>query len=531
MVVDTLHRSHRLHRFIAVAGIAALLSLGAARAGVMNPIPGDPVTIDTGKVAGTVLESGVHAYLGIPYAAPPVGNLRWHAPQPVKPWGGVFNAETMGKACAGAGQGNNEPRGEDCLNVNVWAPAAARAGARLPVLVWIHGGGFQGGSPNIAQYSGEPFAKKGLIYVGIAYRLGVLGFMSHPELTREAGQSAPGNWGMLDQVAALKWVQKNIAAFGGDPANVTLIGESAGSESIHILQASPMSKGLYARVSGWSGAITPPGNQMVPTLREAEQLGLKIQSALHVNSLAEMRAVAWDKVFEAVTEPRQRRPVLDGYFLPALPVDIFKAGMQNDVPVYVSSTAKDKGGSDEFYEVQTLLDLQTLAKQAFADQSDEFFRLFPASSDAEAVAQAQKVVGANGFGISNRDWARQQALSGKQPAYLAQFARVSPYPPGATGRFTIGAAHSTDIVYWLGTQDTQPRFRWTAWDRELSNDMMETLIAFAKTGNPATAAAKVPRYDPKNEQRVVFGDKVWIEKLDTAQLEFLRAHPTSGSQQ
>jgi para-nitrobenzyl esterase len=292
-----------------------------------------------------------------------------------------------------------------------------------------------------------------------------------------------------------------------------------------------MTRGLFAKASGWSGAITPPGNQMVPTLAQAEALGLKIQSALHVSSLAEMRAVPWERVFEAVTEARQRRPVLDGVFLPALPVDIFKAGKQNDVPIYVSSTAKDKGGSDEFYEVKTLLDLQTLAKQAFADQSEEFFRLFPATNDAEAVRQAQVVVGGNGFGITNRDWARQQSLSGKQPAYLAQFARVSPYPPGATGRFTIGAAHSTDIVYWLGTQDSQPRFRWTAWDRELSNDMMDTLIAFAKTGNPATAKAKVPRYDPRNEQRIVYGDKVWIEKLDTAQLEFLRAHPTSGSQQ
>jgi para-nitrobenzyl esterase len=473
----------------------------------------------------------VHAYLGVPFAAPPVGELRWRAPQPVKAWAGVFNADSLRTSCAGPGQGNTEFRGEDCLNLNIWEPATAKVGAKIPVVVWIHGGGFQGGSPNIAMYSGEPFAKKGLIYVGISYRLGVFGFLSHPELTKEAGQGAPGNWGMLDQVAALKWIQRNIAAFGGDPANVTIMGESAGSESVHLLQASPMTKGLYAKATGWSGAITPPGNQNVPTLSEAEALGMKIQEALHARNLAEMRAIPWDRVLAAVTEPRQRRPVLDGVLLPQLPVDIFRAGKQNDVPTYVSSTAKDKGGSDEFYEVKTLFDLQTLAKQAFADQSEEFFRLFPASSDAEAVKQAQVVVAGNGFGIANRDWARQQALSGKQPAYLAQFARVSPYPPGATGRFTIGAAHSTDIVYWLGTQDTQPRFGWTAWDRELSATMMDSLIAFAKTGNPSTATVRIPRYDPRTEQRVVFGDKIWVENLSTAQLEFLRAHPTSGSQQ
>ncbi len=517
------------HRFLIVACLLALV--GTAHAGLMVPIAGDPVSIDSGKVAGTVLESGVHAYLGIPFAAPPVGEWRWRAPQPVKPWNGIFNADSVRLSCAGAAQGNPEPMGEDCLNLNVWAPTTAKTGVKLPVVVWIHGGGFRGGSPNIAMYSGVPFANKGLNYVGISYRLGVLGFLAHPELTTEAGQSAPGNWGMLDQIAALKWIQRNIAVFGGDPTNVTLIGESAGSESIHLLQASPLAKGLFARVSGWSGAITPPGNQMVPTLSEAETQGLKFQAALRVNSLAELRALPWDRLIAAVGDLRVRRPVLDGYFLPQLPMDIFKAGKQNDVPIYVSSTAKDKGGSDEFYEVKTLMDLQVLAKQAFADQADEFFKLFPASNDAEAVKQAQVVVAGNGFGISNRDWARQQTLSGKQPAYLAQFARVSPYPPGATGRFTIGAAHSTDIVYWLGTQDSQPTFRWTAWDRELSANMMDTLIAFAKTGNPATDAAKVPRYDPRNEQRIVYGDKIWIEKLDTAQLEFLRAHPTSGSQQ
>jgi para-nitrobenzyl esterase len=500
-------------------------------AGFMAPIPGDPVTVEGGKVAGTLLDSGVRAYFAIPFAAPPVGDLRWHAPMPAKPWKGVYNADAVRLSCAGAVQDDIEPMGEDCLNLNIWTPPNATRASGLPVVVWIHGGGFRGGSPNLAMYSGVEFAKKGLVYVGISYRLGVLGFMAHPELTKESARSAPGNWGILDQIAALQWIQRNIAAFGGDPANVTIMGESAGSESVHLLQATPLAKGLFAKATGWSGAIIPPGNQMVPTLSEAEAQGLKLQEDLHVNSLTEMRALPWSRVLAAVGDLRVRRPVLDGYVLPALPVDIFKAGRQNDVPVYVSSTAKDKGGSDEFYEVKTLLDLQTLAKQAFADNAAEFFKLFPAANDAEAVKQAQVVVAGNGFGISNRDWARTQTATGKQPAYLAQFARVAPRPASMKGRFSIGAAHASDIVYWLGTQASQPTFRWTNWDRDLSTMMLDTLVAFARTGNPNTPAVTIPRYDPKNEQRVVFGDKVWTEKLDTAQLEFLRAHPTSGSQQ
>jgi para-nitrobenzyl esterase len=533
MIKRRISNSRRLW-FGAMLYAAVVFSTAIIQAQSKIPVPGDPITIDSGKVAGMLLDSGVHAYLGIPFAAPPVGELRWHAPMPVKPWTEVYDASYTRAVCGQrqGGGGNSGNQSEDCLYLNIWLPPSAKAGARLPVMVWIHGGGFAGGSPSIPQYSGAEMAKKGIVYVGISYRVNVLGFLVLPELTKESGRNASGNWGMLDQVQALQWVQRNIAAFGGDPSNVTLIGESAGSESIHLLQASTLAKGLFQKASGWSGAITPPGNQMVQTLREAEAAGLKFQEALKVNNLAELRAVPWDKVIAAIGDLRVRRPVLDGFFLPALPVDIFKAGKQNDVPIYVSSTAKDKGGSDEFYEVKTLFDLQTIAKCAFAEYAEEFFKLFPASNDAEAVKQAQAVVAGNGFGITNRDWARTHSLTGKQPAYLAQFARVSPRPPGARGQFSVGAAHASDIPYWLGTYVYQTQNKWTDWDKELSAKMMDTLIAFAKTGNPSTDAVKIPRYDPKNEQRIVFGEAtIWIEKMNTAQLEFLRAHPTSGSQQ
>jgi para-nitrobenzyl esterase len=520
-------------RFGVMACVATFWSARAPWAQSKNPILGDPIAIDSGKVAGTLLDSGIHAYLGIPFAAPPVGELRWHAPMPVKPWTEVYDASFTRAACAQrqGGGGNARTLSEDCLYLNIWTPPGAEAGARLPVMVWIHGGGFASGSPSSAGYSGAEMAKKGVLYVGISYRLNVLGFLVHPELTKESGRDAAGNWGMLDQVQALQWIQRNIASFGGDPSNVTLIGESAGSESVHLLHASPLARGLFHKASGWSGAITPPGNQMVQTLREAEVEGLRFQEALQAKSLAELRAIPWEKVVDAIGTWRVRRPVLDGYFLPALPIDIFRAGKQNDIPIYVSSTAFDKGGSDEWWEVKTLFDLQTIAKCAFADYAGEFFKLFPASNDAEAVKQAEAVIAGNGFGISNRDWARGHVRTGKQPAYLAQFARVSPRLAGASGAHTKGAAHASDIPYWLGTYVTSPQVKWTEWDKELSAKMMDTLIAFAKTGNPNTTAVKIPRYDPKNEQRIIFGDTIWIEKMNTAQLEFLRAHPTSGSQQ
>lgn len=514
----------------------------------MIPIPGDPVTIESGKVAGTQLASGVHAWFGIPFAQPPVRELRWHAPMPVKPWKGILNADTMAPFCVQALRSANivndyppaTTLSEDCLNLNIWTPPTARAGDKLPVIVYIHGGGFRDGSPSTPDVSGAEMAKKGVVYVALAYRLNVFGYFAHPELTKESGVNASGNWGVLDQIAGLQWVKRNIAAFGGDPSNVAIMGESAGSESVHFLQSSPLARGLFAKLSGWSGAAYPPGGQTPANLQQGETEGPKLQAALKVNSLAELRALSWEAIFDAAQRIGLRtRPIVDGYSIPDLPVNIFAAGKQIDVPVYVSSTSKDLGSNPQFFTVKTLAELQQLAKQTFGDATDEFFKLFPASNDAEAVRQALAVVAAGGFGMTNRDWARSQALTGKQPAYLAQWARVQPYAPGLKwARFnpeTAGASHASDIVYWLGTYEHHNAFvttrNFTAWDRELSNAMQDSLIAFAKTGNPSTPGVKVPRYDPNNEQRVVFGDRIFVEKLNTAQLEFLRVHPPGRGQQ
>jgi para-nitrobenzyl esterase len=529
--------------------------VSVAHAGVMIPISGDPVAIDTGKVSGTLLPSGVRAYLGIPFAAPPVGELRWHAPMPVKPWKGIYNADSARPECPQRlypsrmmdAAPRELPQSEDCLALDLWTPANAKAGAKLPVIVWIHGGGFRDGTPSIPAYSGDNFAKKGVILVGIAYRLNVFGFLAHPELSKESGHNSSGNWGMLDQIAGLEWVKRNVAAFGGDPANVTIMGQSAGSMSVFLLQSTPLARGLFAKAVGWSGASLPPGIGAPPSLKEVEAAGLKVQEALHAKSLAEMRTMAWDRVLTAAEQAGVtfRAPV-DDWFLPDVPANIFKGGKQSDVPIYVSGTAKDMGSSNQFFMVKTLAEFQKLANETWGENADEFFRLFPASNDAEAVKQAKAVVGGVGLAVSNRDWARAQSLSGKQPAYLAQFARVQPYDANAKwisfNLAAVGASHSSDIPYWFGTLDPEPgelktsewsafEFgrNWTAWDRELSKKMQDTLVSFAKTGNPATDAVKVPRYDPQNEQRVVFGDTIYVEKMSTAAVEFLRAHPTPGA--
>jgi para-nitrobenzyl esterase len=524
--------------------ICAVVATIGSNAGAQSktPIPGDPIAIDTGKVAGTVLESGVHAYLGVPFAAPPVGDLRWHEPVPPKPWTGVYDASSFKPACAqrgaGAGPGTNAQYSEDCLYLNVWAPANAKAGAKLPVIVFIYGGGFSGGTASSPGYSGEQLAERGVIRVNLAYRVGVFGYFAHPELTKEAGHGT-GDWGSLDQVAGLKWIQRNIAAFGGDPANVTLMGQSAGSESVFQLQLSPLARGLFAKISAWSGADLAPGGQVPHSLAEGEAVGLKVQSMLNAKGIAEMRAMGWEQILDTLSQQQggaagpgggiQTRPIVDGYFLPDVPSKIFEAGKQMDVPLYTCSTQEDLGSGQQFYnDVHTVADLQKVGKDAFGDSADEFFKLFPASTDEEARKVALIVSGDTGFGVSNRDWARADASTGKQPVYLAQWAHVPPpNKPGIPARnmFGNGATHGSDIAYWLGTYVANTSKEWADWDKQLSSAMQDSLIAFAKTSNPNTSAVKVPRYDLKNEQRVIFGDSIYVEKMNTDQVEFLRSHP------
>ena len=342
------------------AGVAGPASTIAQ---VMQPIAGDPVRIDVGRVSGSLSARGVKTYFGIPFAAPPIRENRWREPQPVKAWDGILTATKKPAECV---QGLRSPSinhyfgdelaGEDCLYLNIWAPATSRAGAKLPVVVWIYGGAFNLGSASSAIYAGDSLAGKGVIYVAANYRLGIMGFLAHPDATAESGHGASGNWGFLDQVASLKWVQKNIAAFGGDPANVTLIGQSAGSMSINNLQASPLAKGLFARVIGLSGATVRggPGDARGITLASAEAQGVTLQGALKARSLTELRGISSDKIVAAAQQAGVRAgPSIDGYYLPESVDAIFAAGKQNDVAVLTGHTANDIGTSVEPERLRT----------------------------------------------------------------------------------------------------------------------------------------------------------------------------------
>jgi para-nitrobenzyl esterase len=528
-------------------GMAAAVAFAvgtATFAQVMRPIPGDPVRIDAGRVSGSVSAGGLKTYFGIPFAAPPVRENRWREPQPVKPWDGILTATKMPAECVQNLRSpsinhyfGDELAGEDCLYLNIWAPMASKAGAKFPVVVWIYGGAFNLGSASSAIYAGDALAKKGVIYVAANYRLGIMGFLAHPEATKESGHNASGNWGFLDQVASLKWVQKNIAAFGGDPANVTLIGQSAGSMSINNLQASPLARGLFSRVIGLSGATVRGGVAEGSNLAAAEAQGVKLQDALKVKSLSELRGISSDKIVAAAQAAGVRAgPSIDGYYLPQSVDAIFAAGKQSDVAVLTGHTANDIGTAVPIRRAKTVAEYEALAKQMYGNNAPELLKLYPARTDAEAVRQADEIGRNSGFGMGARNWARAQTKTGKQPAFLYILSRVQPFAPGVTftdfNPETAGAYHMGDVPYFLGTYDAFNLFRttrnWTPWDKELSNAIQDVIVAFAKTGSPNTKAVAFTRYSPANEMRVDFGDTIKNEKLYTAGLDFIDTVPAAA---
>lgn len=508
----------------ALAGLSFVWALGAVAQVVERPVPGDPVRIDSGQVSGKVLPSGVKAYFGIPYVAAPLRDLRWRDPQPVTPWQGVYHADRMGPECIQVLRRKNlnhyfgeEATSEDCLFLNVWAPAEARPGARLPVVVFIHGGGFTLGSSGMALYGGENVARAGAVFVNFNYRVGILGNMAHPELAAESPHQTSGDYGFLDQVAALRWIQRNIARFGGDPGNVTVSGQSAGSIAVSALAASPLAKGLFHRGFGMSLSYFDPGRPL-PTRAEAEQVGLAVQKAAGAASIAEMRTLPADKLL-AIQKDCQLgcagtitvQPSVDGYFLPDTPAHIYAAGRQNDIPI-VSGFTRDES-SNALRTAASLADYRAAAQKLFGPDADRFLKLYPAASDAEAKAMGAL---AAREGLAERDshnWALAQTATGKAPIYVFMFSRVHPFAPGVKfydNPQAIGAYHTSDVPYWFQTQDSFNLFRptrdWTPFDRELSARMVRSLLAFARTGDPATRETPWPRWTREQPAVEEFGD-------------------------
>ncbi len=508
------------------------------------------VKTTAGVVRGSTLpDSAIRAFKGVPYAAAPVGELRWQAPRPAVAWQGVRDATTYGAACLQGkifGDINFSDLSEDCLTLNVWTPAG-RATDKLPVMVWIHGGGFQAGAGGEPRHDGEAFARKGIVLVTINYRLGAFGFLAHPELTRESGRNASGNYGMLDQVAALGWVKDNIAAFGGDPRNVTIFGESAGSFAVSALMASPLANGLFHKAIGQSGAFFPAGG---PTLSLAplpasEQQGLKLAAALAADSLAALRAKPGADLLQAAMKMQPWfAPNLDGYFLPADVAGIYAAGKQSRVPLLAGWNADEIRSSVTLRkEKLTAQSFTAETRKRFGDQADAALKVYPAATDAEALESAASLASDTFIGYGTWKWIETHLQTAHVPVYRYSFDRKIPVPAGetvmgmpATSR-DIGARHAGEIEYVFGALELSlPKVPWEPVDRKLSDAMTAYWANFARSGDPnGTGLPKWPRYDAGG-RRVLHLDETIRDAPDTRRLryEFLdaftgRQRSTSGA--
>jgi para-nitrobenzyl esterase len=534
-------------RIQAVAICLTLLSFSARAQIVEAPAPGDPVATDSGRIAGKLLSSGVRGYFGVPFAAPPVGELRWREPQSVRPWQGVYNADRFAPECIQILRPHNinhyfgeEATSEDCLYLNIWAPPATASNAKAPVIVWIYGGALSIGSAAMPNYGGENLARKGVIYVTVGYRLGAFGFMAHPELTASSPFAASGNYGYLDQIAALQWVQRNIGQFGGDPTRVTIMGQSAGAGSTFSLQVSPLANGLFHRIVGMSGgglrAATDP-----PTQKEAEGAGLELQRALKVSSLSELRDTPADRILAMQAEFQlggtsgvvRFSPNLDAYFMPRSPRQVFAAGEQHDVALLIGFTRDES--SNDLRAADTVEDFRTAADRYFGPRSAEFLRLYPTNGSIGEVGAAAARDG--GMATSIRNWALAHMKKARAPAYIYMYSHPHSYAPEATfadlNPRTAGAYHSSDVPFFLLTLDVYNRIRrmraWTAYDRQLADQMSDVLIAFAASGNPRTEAIPFPQFDVEHERLLEFGDPIRIVAFNKARMEFLADFNLPGS--
>lgn len=480
---------------------AILVGLAAGTLGLAAEVP--VVHLDGGIISGIAGSTPeVRIYKGIPFAAPPVGSLRWRAPQAVAHWDGIRKAEKFSPTCMQNANGPAaQPTSEDCLYLNVWT-AAKSPSERRPVMVWIYGGGFTSGSGSVPGYDGDALSQKGVVVVTFNYRLGPFGFLAHPELTKESDRGASGNYGLMDQVAALEWVQRNIAAFGGDPKKVTIFGESAGAISVADLLVSPQSKGLFVRAIAESGAWMGLGVAPARRLTEAEEAGVKLADGLGAKSLAEMRQVAADAVLKA---GRGAGPTVDGWFLTEAPDKVFIEAKQHPVAVLVGSN-KDEG---TFFLQPTTTDAFTnRSRQRFGDMADSFLKIYPTASDEEANAsQLEAFRDEAAWAMSNWAWLQTRA---KAKAYLYYFAHESPVAADAKGgRRGRGATHTAEIPYVFQNPGNRP---WTDLDRQVADTMSSYWVNFASTGDPnGRNLPKWPAFDEnKNINPMVFGDKIEV---------------------
>ena len=506
-----------------------------------------------GIVEGTFNPAtGIHSFKGIPFAQPPVGELRWKPPVPAANWQGIRKADKFGpramqRPIFGDMAFRSDGMSEDCLYLNVWTPSKSGK-ERLPVLVYFYGGGFQAGDGSEGRYDGESMAKRGIVTLTVNYRLNVFGFFAHPELSKESPEHASGNYGLLDQTAALKWVAQNIRAFGGDPARVTIAGESAGSISVSAHMVSPMSKGLFSLAIGESGSLLgalPPG-----PLEQVEQTGLKFATNSGANSLAELRAMSAEKLLEATSKPRSPWFSLgiDGLFITEDPWSTFSSGKQAKVPLLVGWNSEEMnyhmvlGPSDP-----TVENFQNAIKHLYTNDWETALKVYGVSDAGQVIQAATDLASDRFISYSTWKWADAHNKTGAKPVFRYYYAHPRPAmrpemgnaTPGLAGGVTRnsgnaapapparGAVHSAEIEYALGNLTQNKVYAWTADDYKVSELMQAYFANFIKTGNPngsglpkwpaltKSGSAKFMRLDvqPKTEtdqhtDRYLFLDKL-----------------------
>lgn len=451
----------------------------------------DTLSIEGGAIAVPPPgSSGVRAYKGIPYAAPPLGDLRWRPPRPVEQWEGVRSATAFGpNSLQGVVFEDIDPTrqgvSEDCLYLNVWTLAEPGSPERRPTMVWIHGGGFVVGSGAEPRYDGTRLAARGIVVVTLNHRLNALGFLAHPELTAESGLGASGNYGMLDLVAALRWVQRNIAVFGGDPGQVTIAGESAGSEAVSALMASPLARGLFARAIGESGAMFATPSRTPAPLEKAEAAGLAFLRKLGAASLKEARTAPAEVILAAAPGPGFR-PIIDGFFLPTTPAVIFAAREQADVPL-MAGWNKDEGFNFTLMQGEDARrPYGDLVRAIFGPRTDEALRLYPGGSREQDRASARALGGDLTIIHSTWSWIEAQKQNGRAPLYRFRFDRCPLTPEGWFGYRSsrdAGAFHAGEILYVFDNLDAFPWAIDDA-DRALAKTASSYWINFVKTGDP-----------------------------------------------
>ena len=498
-----------------VIGLACFCVVGVVfgLVAAVNSSSAPPVRVDTGLVSGVTDANGVTSYKGIPFAAPPAGNLRWKAPQPAAKWDGVRAADRFGNACF-QNEGHSRlpwtepymeqgPISEDCLYLNVWT-AAKSDRERRPVMVYIYGGGFNEGAGSVAVYDGTQLATQGVVIVNMNYRVGVLGFLVHPELAKESEHGVSGNYGLLDQIAALQWVHKNIAAFGGDPDRVTIFGQSAGALSVYDLMQSPLAKGLFVRGIAESGPGLLGANLLggAITMSAREQTAVKWAEAKGAHSLADLRAMPPAQLYApagANVQAPPNSPVADGWLLPAAGV----APPPNEVPILLGMVADDFGVTPtQPGQKPTVASFQSQQRQKYGELADEFFKLYPAATDDD-VLSVEKDATRDQCRVSIDLWSANQ-LKASPKIYTYFFDRPIPWPEHPE----FQAFHTSEVTYVfrnLGIVDRP----WQPVDHQLADKVSSYWMNFARSGDPNDKGlAQWPAYDPSAHVTMELGAKM-----------------------